>query len=342
MEIIVPAAGLSTRFPNMKPKYLLYDYKGEMMIMNALKPFHSEVHNIHIGILKEHEEKYNVIEQIRFEWPEVNFVVIDKPTKGPADTVYQIIDKLKLSTEEIFIKDCDSFFEHNITEGDNYVCITKISQHEILKKLASKSFTIANENGIITDIVEKEVVSDTFCVGGYKFSSANLFKECYNELIFNKEVFVSDVIGRAIHKKQIFTNKVVWDYVDVGTSSDWFEYNDKPVVFCDIDGTIIVNQGRVGKNNYFDDAIPLNKNINRLLEMNEKGAQFIFTTARDSKYHDITENLLKNLGFKGFTLISGLQNSKRILINDYNEANPYPRAIAVNIYRNADNIDHFL
>lgn len=153
---------------------------------------------------------------------------------------------------------------------------------------------------------------------------------------------MSDVIGRAIHKKQIFTNKVVWDYVDVGTSTDWFDYNDKPVVFCDIDGTIIVNQGRVGKNSYFDDVIPLNNNINKLLEMNQKGAQFIFTTARDSKYHDITENMLKNLGFKGFTLISGLQNSRRILINDYNEANPYPRAVAVNIYRNADNLNHFL
>lgn len=342
MEIIVPAAGLSTRFPNMKPKYLLYDYKGEMMIMNALKAFRGELHNIHIGILKEHEEKYNVIEQIHFEWPEVNFVVIDKPTKGPADTVYQIISKLNLTTEEIFIKDCDSFFDHDITEGDNYVCVTKISQHEILKKLASKSFTVANENGIITDIVEKEVVSDTFCVGGYKFSSANLFRECYGELSFSKEVFVSDVIGRAIHKKHIFTNKSTWNYVDVGTSADWFDYNDKPVIFCDIDGTIVVNQGRVGKNNYFDEAIPLTKNINRLLELNEKGAQFIFTTARDSKYHDVTENLLKNLGFKGFTLISGLQNSRRILINDYNEANPYPRAVAVNIYRNADNIDHFL
>lgn len=342
MEIIVPAAGLSTRFPNMKPKYLLYDYKGEMMIMNALKAFRGELHNIHIGILKEHEEKYNVIEQIHFEWPEVNFVVIDKPTKGPADTVYQIISKLNLTSEEIFIKDCDSFFDHDITEGDNYVCVTKISQHEILKKLASKSFTVANENGIITDIVEKEVVSDTFCVGGYKFSSANLFRECYDELSFSKEVFVSDVIGRAIHKKHIFTNKSIWNYVDVGTSTDWFDYNDKPVIFCDIDGTIVVNQGRVGKNNYFDEAIPLNKNINRLLELNEKGAQFIFTTARDSKYHDVTENLLKNLGFKGFTLISGLQNSRRILINDYNEANPYPRAVAVNIYRNADNIDHFL
>ena len=31
MEIILPAAGLSTRFPNMRPKFTLTDYKGMMM-----------------------------------------------------------------------------------------------------------------------------------------------------------------------------------------------------------------------------------------------------------------------------------------------------------------------
>lgn len=342
MEIIVPAAGLSTRFPNMKPKYLLYDYKGEMMLMNALRHFYEKGYNIHVGILEEHEEKYNVIEQLSYEWPDINVVVIEKPTKGPADTVYQILNSLKLTEEEIFIKDCDSFFEHEITEGDNYVCITKISQHEILKKLASKSFTVANENGIITDIVEKQVVSDTFCVGGYKFSSANLFRECFQELNAEREVFVSDVIGRCIHKSNIFTNKMVWNYVDVGTSDDWFDYNDKPVIFCDIDGTIIVNQGRVGNNSYFDKAKPLAKNVSKLLEMQEKGAQFIFTTARPAEYEYITRQTIEDLGFKNFQLIIGLQNSRRILINDYNEANPYPRAVAVNIYRNADNISDFL
>ena len=64
MEIIVPAAGLSTRFPNMKPKYLLYDYKGDMMLMNALRPLRHKGYRLHIGILKEHQDKYNVIEQI--------------------------------------------------------------------------------------------------------------------------------------------------------------------------------------------------------------------------------------------------------------------------------------
>jgi 2-C-methyl-D-erythritol 4-phosphate cytidylyltransferase len=36
MEIIIPAAGLSTRFPNMRPKYTLTDYTGKMMIEKSI------------------------------------------------------------------------------------------------------------------------------------------------------------------------------------------------------------------------------------------------------------------------------------------------------------------
>jgi hypothetical protein len=70
---------------------------------------------------------------------------------------YQIIQKIGLYSSEIFIKDCDSFFDHDVQDG-NYVCISKISQHEILKKISSKSFTVSNNQGIITDIVEKDSI----------------------------------------------------------------------------------------------------------------------------------------------------------------------------------------
>lgn len=341
MEIIVPAAGLSTRFPDMKPKYLLYDYKGDMMLMNALRAYRQRGYRIHLGILKEHQDKYNVIEQIQHEWCDnIIYNIIDKPTRGPADTVYQIIKQSGIHTSEIFIKDCDSYFEHDFTEG-NYVCVSNVSQHEVLKKLSSKSFTIANNNGIITDIVEKEVVSNTFCVGGYKFSSAMLYKQAFESLTTEREVFVSDVIGRCIHDMQIFTEKHVTNYVDVGTAQDWFEHNDRPVIFCDIDGTIIQAQSRLDLEAK-KPVVPLPNNIKRLLELQAKGAQFIFVTAREPQYRAETRQMLYELGFMSFTLIEGLQNSRRILINDYNNANPYPRATAINIKRDSDNLGDFL
>jgi choline kinase len=341
MDIIVPAAGLSTRFPEMKPKYLLYDYKGELMIHNAIRPF-LDKHKIHIGILKEHNEKYNAIEVLTHEFGDkVNIVVLEEPTKGPADTVYQIINKAGLHLSAILIKDCDSFFDHEMSIG-NYVCVTNIAKHESIRKLGAKSFVIYNDQGIITDIVEKEVVSDTFCIGGYKFNNAMTFKSAYEKLSTTREVFVSDVISYCIGYGQVFTIKETENYVDVGTAAEWFEYNDKPVIFCDIDGTIVKNQGRVGENNYNDPVIPLQKNIDRLLQLQSQGAQFIFTTARDNEYSSKTREMLYSLGFKSFTLLCGLQNARRILINDYNSTNPYPRAEAINLKRDSDNLSDFL
>lgn len=341
MEIVVPAAGLSTRFPNMKPKYLLYDYKGEMMIMNALRSFRHAGYKINIGILKEHQEKYNVIEQISYELPDnVNYVVIDKPTRGPADTVYQILKESNV-TGEFLVKDCDSFFEHELTSG-NYICVSNISKHEILKKLASKSFVIANEQGIITNIIEKQVVSDTFCVGGYKFEIAEQYISAFDYVSkMSGEIFVSDIIGYMLDQGCVFTKKDVVNYVDVGTANDWFEFNDKPVIFCDIDGTIIVAQSRLDLESK-KEPIVLKNNVSRLLELQKNGAQFIFTTARENQFTTMTREMLYKLGFNSFNLICGLQNSRRILINDYNNANPYPRAEAINIHRNADNLSDFL
>ena len=343
MHVIVPAAGLSTRFPGMRPKYLLYDYKHELMIANAINPYLKDNISVTIGILKEHNEQYNATEFLRHEFgSSVNIVILEKPTKGPADTVYQILSKMEITFDTpILVKDCDSFFKHD-NIGDNYVCVSKISEHEVLKKLSSKSFVVCNEQGIIKDIIEKSVVSDTFCVGGYKFQSAKLFMETFEKLSQNGELFVSDVIEHCINKGTIFTEKRVADYYDVGTSQDWFEYNDKPVIFCDIDGTVVKCQSRVGENSYDTPALPLQNNVKRLLELQEKGAQFIFTTAREHKYRMQTREMLTGLGFKDFTLIVQLQNSRRILINDYNKANPFPRAEAINIFRDSDNLSDFL
>jgi hypothetical protein len=341
MEIIVPAAGASTRFPNMKPKYLLYDYGHKMMIQRALEPYSQ--HNITIGILKEHNESYNALDYLRHEFKDtIKVHTIDKMTRGPADTVYQIIKNSTIDPDaELLIKDCDNFFDHEVSEG-NYVCVSTIAQHEVLKKLSSKSFVIANEQGIITDIIEKNVVSDTFCVGGYKFSSVRMFCEAFEELDTQNEIFVSDVIQRCLHNGHIFTEKMVTNYVDVGTAADWFEYNDKPVIFCDIDGTIVKSQSRVGDNNYNSPVVPLHDSINRLLEYQKRGAQFIFTTARSKEYERKTASMLFSLGFRQFELIMGLQNSRRILINDFNSANPFPRAIAINVERDKDQVANYL
>jgi hypothetical protein len=340
MEIIMPAAGLSTRFPNMRPKYTLTDYTGKMMFERSLEPFIGK-HHITIGILREHEDKHQIIKYVEQEYGDnITVVVLENRTTGPADTVYQIIKKINLHDEEILIKDCDSFFDHTYQEG-NYVCVSSIKNHDILKRLGSKSFIIANDQGLINTIIEKQVVSDKFCVGGYKFESASMFTKTFEALSNNhmKEIFVSHIIEECLNDSHVFKESLVSNYIDVGTAEEWFEHNDKAVIFCDIDGTLIKAQPRHA---YDQLPTPLEKNVARLHHMASTGCLIIFTTARPSLYHDSIYKMLESLGFKDFQLLTGLPNAKRILINDYNEANPFPRAIAINLKRDTDNLGDYL
>ena len=255
--------------------------------------------------------------------------------------MYEILKRANISDDkEFFIKDCDSFFDHIPTEG-NYVCVSSITEHEVLKRLSSKSFVISNDQGIINGIIEKKVVSDKFCVGGYKFDSVGLYKKTYEKLRDRnvKEIFVSHIIQDCLFHRHIFLEKQITNYVDVGTAEDWFEYNDRPVIFCDIDGTLIKAQPKAM---YHEAPVALEENVKTLLKYQEKGSQIVFTTARFKKYDDRTREILDSLGFKNYELVSGLQNVRRIIVNDYNEANPYPRATSINLKRDTDNLTDFI
>jgi len=341
MEIILPAAGLSTRFPNMRPKYTLTDYKGQMMFERAIQ-YYVGKYNITMGILREHDKKYNISKYIKETYDKlVNVVILNERTTGPAHTVYEILKQANIEDDkEFFIKDCDSFFDHTPTEG-NYVCVSSITEHEVLKRLSSKSFVISNDQGIINNIIEKKVVSDKFCVGGYKFDKVGLYKQTFEKLKNKnvKEIFVSHIIQDCLHNNNIFLEKQITNYIDVGTAEDWFEYNDRPVIFCDIDGTLVKAQA---KGTYDEQPEALEENVKVMLKYQNNGSQIIFTTARPKKYDNRTKEILDSLGFKDYNLISGLQNVRRILINDYNEANPFPRAVAVNLKRDTDNLKDYI
>lgn len=343
MAIIIPAAGLSKRFPNLRPKYSLTDYKGELMIENAFKPYLNK-NKIFIGLNSNNEKKFSIRKYLKKKYNDkLKFIMINKLTQGPADTVSEILKKSKLSSsEEIFIKDCDTFFDHKIKKG-NYVCVIDINNFKLSKNLTNKSYISFNSNKIVINIVEKKIISDMFCCGGYKFEKISEYLENFNELKkinhHKKEIFISHVIQRMISKKKLFSYQVVPSYTEVGTLNEWNDYNNKPCFFCDIDGTVIHAQP---KQNYSKKPTPLKQNIILLKKFIKTGSQIFFTTSRPITEFSKTNRMLKNLGFNKFKLIMGVSNTKRVIINDYNEANPYPRAIAINLKRNNDNLTDFL
>lgn len=227
MEIIVPAAGLSSRYPGTKPKYLLRDTKGKLMLRRAIEPY-LEKYNITVGILADHDTRYNSLNIIKHEFNNtVNVTILPTVSNGPAETVYEILMRSSIDhNSSMLIKDCDSFFDHTVTNG-NYVCISKIQDHDLLYRISNKSFVIVNNQNIVQNIVEKRVVSDTFNVGGYKFNKISEYLDTY-QIVKNDvsvELFVSHIIQYAINNGIIFETKLVSNYVDVGTLEDWISHN---------------------------------------------------------------------------------------------------------------------
>lgn len=336
MEIIVPAAGKSTRYKAGKPKYLLYDYKGRLALDNVIRPYHNQGFLINVIVLKEHVKMFRADDHIRKAFPYgVNITVLDEPTSGPAETVYLGLNN---TDGPFLVKDCDSFFDYEeIPETLNAVYVSNI---ENTSRPSSKSFVIQNNENIITSIAEKKVVSDVFSCGAYLFSSKSEYKKAYEEVkkTASSEVFVSHVINYMIHSMgSVFVSKPVNNLVDLGTQKEWDEWNYKPTIFCDIDGTLVWSKDRLSYDTPYEaHEITLRLLLNKLNE----GCQIIFTTARPESARSVTRTMLDELGFASCDLIMGLHNSKRVLINDYNATtNKYPTAISYNVFRDSDELD---
>jgi len=337
MEVILPCAGLSTRFPGLRPKYLLTDYSGKMMIESAVKNFLGKF-NVTIVILKEHDEKYKVVEKLNDRFgDQVNVIILNTPTKGPADTVYQALKQMKIDDKSILIKDCDGFYDGYIFPG-NVIYIANLANYPNIRTAAAKSYTVTNEQGIITTIIEKQIVSQNFCVGGYQFETASKYIQAFEALSKStSEIFVSHIIDYLINKNELFLESEVKNFIDVGILEDWLEYNNKPTYFCDIDGTIVDS----GYENYGNE-IPLKDNIDFLLTEVKRGCKIVFTTSRKEKYRNQTVTMLIDFGFNDFHLLMEMNHSRRVLINDFAPSNPYPSALAINIRRNDGKLKDYL
>ena len=345
MDIIIPCAGQSTRFPNMRPKYLLCDYLGRSMIQLAADQYLTD-HTVHIVILQKHEDQYKVTSQLRSMFGTlVKVIVLEHPTSGPAETIDQALNSITVPKGDGFlVKDCDSMFEHDRLSPGNKIFVDTLDANPAIRMPGNKSYVIDNNLGVVSNIVEKKIISDTFCVGGYQFESVDIYRDAYNKVKNSRlsEIYISSIIDYLVTNGTIFSTSKVKHYLDMGTIEDWFKYNNKPTLFIDIDGTIVENQSLHGSNNYEKDAVILTNNVQILSKAKENGAQLIFTTSRPERFRTATQHLLNKLGFFDCQLLMGMHHSKRILINDFAPSNVYPSAVAINIPRNSDTLADYL
>lgn len=339
MEVIIPAAGASSRFPNMRPKYLLAAYDGRLMIEHAIGQ-HLGKHHITVGVLAEHDREYHVHETFGDVFgTSVDLVVLDRPTAGPADTVRQVMLAGDIDPRSgLLVKDCDSFYQCDPTTTGNAIHVDTLRANPDLRMAANKSYVRLNDQMVVTDIIEKTIISEWFCVGGYQFARASEFADSCEAMLerSRRELYVSDVISYMLGNGTEFIASQVRDWCDVGTAEDWYRFNDRPTLFIDIDGTMVINQGQWGNNTYRDPATAIPGNVACMLRAQAHGCQLVFTTARSGRFEAETRHTLDQLGFANYRLLMDLHHSYRMVINDYAPTNPHPSAVAINLPRNQD------
>lgn len=348
-NLIVPIAGKSTRYATTRPKWMLTHPKtSRLMVTSSIEGLNLDAFdNVYFGFLSEHEEHYQFLQGFKQELSDIgilnrsHFCSLHTATRSQSETVYNIIKQMHIDGY-VFVKDSDNYFSLDVEFDYNQVCFSMLEQHERINA-SNKSYISLDDRNLVTGIVEKQVISNSFSVGGYGFTNADDFVKCFETIssryIDGHECYISHVIFQLILENVMFVGTPVSNYVDWGTLTDWLEYKSHfKTVFCDIDGTLITNTSlQLHPKN--GTGQPLLNNIHQLQQLHSSGnTVIVLTTSRPERYRleTIAELSKHNIPFDH--LIMSLPHGKRIIVNDYAASNPYPACESINIPRDSDTL----
>jgi len=347
MNLIIPAAGQSSRFPNMRPKWLLTHPSGNLMIAEAISGLKiPNLQRIYLTVLASHMEKFGCREGIMQQYDRIGLgnkltiVELDQETKSQPETVARTIEQENIKGR-FFIKDSDNYFCLNVPNG-NFVSVVDLNTVSSINP-SNKSYASINENHLITNIVEKRVISNYFCSGAYGFEDPEEFLKYYHQLSGLDNLYISHIVYQMILEDKAFTAIPCTSYSDWGTIKDWNTFKSQfGTVFTDLDGVLVLNSAE-----YFSpiwgETDGIEENITVLNKLYDSGkVQIIVTTSRTEAFRDVTIKQLGKLGVKYHQIIFGLNHGKRLIINDYARSNPYKSCEAINIARNTSQLAEML
>jgi hypothetical protein len=343
--LILPCAGKSTRFPGMKPKWMLTHPDGKIMIEKSMEGMPLDIFDrIIITIVKDHSEKYDaklILDQI-FDLKnnqKIEILELEDFTSSQSETVYETLIKKSISGNFV-VKDSDNMVKMEKNENSEFIVGLDINKFEKeIYRLKSKSFLIVNDQNIVVDIIEKKIRSEKICLGVYGFSDPEKFIEAYKVLSENKiqkEIYLSHIISYLIGTKRSVYNYIeTSNFEDWGTLQDWrITQNKHSTYFVDIDGVVLENRGKYGQENWSNSLPVINDNLKVLKELFDTGGQIVFTTCRSDG--DLVEfkKLLNDNGIIAHAFVTKCNHASRVIINDFAPTNPYPSCKAINIPRN--------
>jgi len=341
--LIIPCAGKSTRFPNMKPKWLLTHPDGSLVIYKNISALElTKFNRVIFTIVKEHDEKYfaNLILKQIFSDKKFEVCILNDFTSGPAETVFKTISSMDIKGP-VVVKDSDNLVCFTDEELGDFVVGLQVTDKINVNRISSKSFILLNEQSNVIDIIEKKIKSDIISLGVYGFKSAEEFIEVYKsylaEIKPNDEVFISHIISYMIGvRRSLFNYSNAKTFEDWGTLDDWLIVQKKhSTYFFDIDGVVLKNTGKHGPKNWDNTLEPLRENVQLIRDLIINGAQIVFVTSRPETYRKNLEFFFDQENITPHALIMGLNHASRIIINDFAPTNPYPSCQAISIPRDS-------
>jgi len=213
LNILIPMAGAGSRFEQAGytfPKPLI-DVKGKPMIQVVVENLNIKANYIYI-VQKSHREKYNLDTLLNLITPGCKIVEVEGVTEGAAVTALMAKEYIN-NDSPLFFANSDQFVEWdsnefmykmNETDSDGGIVTFKATHPKW-------SFAKIDENGLVTEVAEKNPISDIATVGYYYWKHGSDFVKYAEQMIkknirVNNEFYVCPVFNQAIEDcKQIRT-----------------------------------------------------------------------------------------------------------------------------------------
>ena len=227
MNVLIPMAGAGSRFQQAGytfPKPLI-DVEGKPMIQVVVDNLNIEATYIYV-VQKEHREKYNLDTLLNLITPNCKIVEVDGLTEGAACTT--LLAKEFIDTDEpLVMANSDQFVEWDSNEF-MYKMIEQKVDGGILTFTATHpkwSFAKVDEYGYVTEVAEKNPISDIATVGVYYWAKGSDYVKYAEQMIeknirTNNEFYTCPTFNEAIgdgKKIKTFNIEKMWG---LGTPED--------------------------------------------------------------------------------------------------------------------------
>ena len=205
MNVLIPMAGHGSRFVQAGysfPKPLI-EVHGKPMIQVVVDNLAVEANFIFV-VQKEHREKYNLDSMLNLITPGCKIVEVEGVTEGAACTTLlakEFID----NNEPLVIANSDQFVEWNSLDffykmNEQNLDAGIVSFHATHPKW---SYAKTDENGFVTEVAEKNPISNIATVGIYYWKHGSDYVRFAEQMIennirVNKEFYVCPVFNEAI------------------------------------------------------------------------------------------------------------------------------------------------